>query len=92
MEMVVVRNMLLLMFACTAFTRTFYEAVTVGLPTDTLITSAIAIPCVALFTLLAQRFPPPINAVAMRRITFITLVVIGLGLMLGSSKSLLSYF
>lgn len=88
MEMVVIRNMLLLMFACTAFTRTFYEVITEGLPTETLVTSAIAIPCVAIFTLLAQRFPPPVSPTTMRRITFISLVIIGLGLMYGSIQSM----
>ncbi len=92
MEIVVIRNMLLLMFSCTAFTRTFYEVITAGLPKDTLITSALAIPCVALVTLLAQRFPPPISPITMRRITFISLVLIGLGLMAGSLKAIFAFF
>lgn len=84
MDLVVIRNMLLLMFSCTAFTRTFYEVVTIGLPADTLYLSALAVPCVAIFTLIAQRFPPPVSAINMRRITFCTLILIGLGLIQGS--------
>ena len=80
--------MLLLMFASTAFTRTLYEAITVGLPKETLTVSAIAIPVVAVMTLFAQRFPPPFSAKSMRRLTFITLVIIGLGLMVGSFSGL----
>lgn len=92
MSMPVIRYMLLLMFACTAFSRTFYEVITEGLPKDSLILSAAAIPCVAIFTLIAQRFPPPISAHNMRRITFITLVIIGLGLIIGSLKDLGYWF
>lgn len=88
LTMPVIRNMLLLMFACTAFSRTFYEVITVGLSKDTLVISAIAVPCVAIVTLLAQRYPPPISATSMRRITFVTLVIIGLGLVIGSLKDL----
>ena len=88
LAMPVIRNMLLLMFACTAFSRTFYEVITVGLSKDTLVISAIAVPCVAIVTLLAQRYPPPISATSMRRITFVTLVIIGLGLVIGSLKDL----
>ncbi|HLS42897.1 MAG TPA: sulfite exporter TauE/SafE family protein [Paenalcaligenes sp.] len=89
MSIAMVRHMLLLMFACTAFSRTFYEVITTGLPKETLSVSALAIPCVAIVTLLAQRFPPPLSAFALRRITFITLVIIGLGLIWGSLKNLL---
>lgn len=92
MSMPVIRYMLLLMFACTAFSRTFYEVITEGLPKDSLIISAIAIPCVAIVTLLAQRFPPPVSAQNMRRITFVTLVIIGLGLIIGSLKDLDFWF
>lgn len=92
MSMPVIRNMLLLMFACTAFSRTFYEIITSGLPAGSLLISALAIPCVAIVTLLAQRFPPPISQTNMRRITFITLVIIGLGLIIGSLKSLGFWF
>lgn len=88
MAIPVIRNMLLLMFACTAFTRTFYEAITVGLTRDMLVISALAVPCVAVVTILAQRYPPPISPMNMRRITFITLVIIGLGLIVGSLKGL----
>lgn len=88
LEMPVIRNMLLLIFACTSFSRTFYEVITTGLDKDTLIISAIAVPCVALVTLLAQRYPPAISATTLRRITFITLVIIGLGLIMGSIKNL----
>lgn len=85
----VVRNMLLLLFCTTSFTRTLYEAAAVGIPADALYISVMAIPVVAIFTVIGQRFPPPISAMNMRRLTFITLILIGLGLINGSIKDLL---
>ncbi len=78
------RNMLLLIFACTAFSRTAYEVVATGLPKNSLLISLLALPCVAAATIFAQRFPPPVRPVTMRQITFISLVLIGLALMYGS--------
>src|SRR5690625_360452 len=78
------RNMLLLIFACTAFSRTAYEVVATGLPKGSLLISLLALPCVAAATIIAQRYPPPLRPITMRQITFISLVLIGLGLMYGS--------
>lgn len=88
MDLMMIRYMLLLMFSITALTRTVYEIVTVGLPEDSVLISVLAVPCVALFTILAQRFPPPISPMNMRRVTFITLILIGFGLIKGSMNSL----
>lgn len=89
MEHSMIRTMLLLMFSTTAFTRTFYEIMTEGLSKPVLLTSALAIPVVAITTFLAQRFPPPISPAAMRRLTFISLVIIGIGLIIGSLTDLI---
>lgn len=89
MDQAMIRTMLLLMFSTTAFTRTFYEMITNGLSKQVLVTSALAIPVVALTTVLAQRFPPPISPAAMRRLTFISLIIIGIGLIIGSLTDVL---
>src|SRR5690625_7985477 len=77
------RNMLLLIFACTAFSRTAYEVVATGLPKNSLLISLLALPCVAAATIFAQRFPPPARPGTMPQITFISLVLLGLALRSG---------
>ncbi len=88
MSLPVTRNMLLLIFSCTAFARSFYEFVTTGFPEGTLSTTLLALPCVAIVTMLTQRFPPPISLVAVRRITFGTLILIGFSLIVRSLRVL----
>lgn len=88
-SLTVTRNMLLLIFACTAFSRSLYEFITIGFPKATLTTTLLAVPCVALVTLLTQRFPPPISVNAVRHITFATLILIGASLIVRSLSRLL---
>ena len=88
-SLAVTRNMLLLIFSCTAFSRSLYELITTGFPQGTLTTTSLAVPCVALVTLLTQRFPPPISVNAVRQITFVTLILIGLSLIVRSLITLL---
>ncbi|AYN21103.1 sulfite exporter TauE/SafE family protein [Alcaligenes aquatilis] len=88
-SLTVTRNMLLLIFACTAFSRSLYELITIGFPKATLTTTLLAVPCVALVTLLTQRFPPPISVNAVRHITFATLILIGASLIVRSLSRLL---
>lgn len=88
-SLTVTRNMLLLIFACTAFSRSLYELITIGFPKATLTATLLAVPCVALVTLLTQRFPPPISVNAVRHITFATLILIGASLIVRSLSRLL---
>jgi len=83
-KLAAIRAMLLLVFAYTALIRTGYEMLVSGLPTGTWIVSALSLPCVIIATLGAQRFPPPLKAETVRKIAYISLIIIGLGLM-GSS-------
>lgn len=88
-SLTVTRNMLLLIFACTAFSRSLYEFITTGFPKATLTTTLLAVPCVALVTLLTQRFPPPVSVNTVRHITFATLILIGASLIVRSLGRLL---
>lgn len=77
-QLVRIRCMLLFIFAITALSRTLYELFVSGLPAGTVALTLIALPSVALATWAAQRFPPPLGPLAMRRITFTSLILIGL--------------
>src|SRR5690625_193326 len=87
-QIVTIRNMLLVIFVCISFTRTVYEYIALCLPEGSFIAALFAIPCVAIATLAAQRFPPPIRPTPMRKISFVSLVVIGLALMYGSGMTI----
>lgn len=89
MSLLMIRYMLLLVFSVTALSRTVYEAFSVGLSENSIFVSLFAVPCVAISTSLAQRFPPPLSAINRRRLTFIVLVLIGLGLIRGALIKLL---
>lgn len=88
LSLAVVRNMLLLLFCATSFTRTLYEATVYDLPAEALYISTMAIPCVAIFTVIGQKFPPPLSPNNMRRMCFITLILIGLGVIKGGFNHL----
>jgi len=79
---VAIRNMLILMFACTSGMRTLFVAATGGLNLEILTLTAWAIPVVALVTYAGRRWPPRLSPLAMHRVAFVTLLVIGGGLIL----------
>lgn len=58
MELVVVRNMLLLVFATTSGTRTLFVMAQGALDSSTLMFSALAVPLVAISTFVGRRYPP----------------------------------
>ncbi|MDN3520346.1 sulfite exporter TauE/SafE family protein [Halomonas ramblicola] len=80
MPLVAIRNMLILLFAATSGVRTLFVALRGQLDAEILTLTAWAIPVVALATYAGRRWPPPLSALAMRRLAFVTLVAIGAGL------------
>ncbi|MBF7052886.1 sulfite exporter TauE/SafE family protein [Halomonas sp. KAO] len=80
MSLMAIRNMLILLFAATSGMRTLFIGVRGELDAEILILAAWAIPVVALATYIGRRCPPPLSALAMRRVAFVTLMLIGGGL------------
>lgn len=80
MPLVAIRNMLILLFAATSGVRTLFVALRGQLDAEILILTAWAIPLVALATYAGRRWPPPLSPLAMRRLAFATLMLIGGGL------------
>lgn len=77
-ELVAIRNMLILVFACTSGTRTAFIAWQGKLDSEIWTLTAFAVPLVAFTSLLGRRFPPPVSALTMRRFAFLALMLIGM--------------
>ncbi|MFW3616829.1 TSUP family transporter [Billgrantia antri] len=77
---VAIRNMLILIFAATSGIRTLFVALKGDLNLEILMLTAWAIPMVTLATYLGRRWPPQMSTLAMRRLAFATLMLIGGGL------------
>lgn len=77
MDLVVVRNMLLLAFACSSVVRAGFVGLQGGMTQDVWIIAALAMVFVALATLAGRRYPPPLAPTVMRRLAFGVLIVIG---------------
>jgi uncharacterized membrane protein YfcA len=77
---VAIRNMLILIFAATSGMRTLFVALRGELDLEILTLTAWAIPVVALVTYAGRRWLPRLSPLAMRRVAFVTLMVIGGGL------------
>ncbi|PSW21730.1 sulfite exporter TauE/SafE family protein [Photobacterium sanctipauli] len=73
----IIRNMLLVVFACTSASRSMFIGVQGQLSQEILILTAVALPVVTITTFLGRRFPPPFSATTMRRAVFSLLMVIG---------------
>lgn len=87
MPLEAVRCMLLLVFAMTASSRTAFVALQGGLSAGILVLAAIASAVVAIAAFLGRRYPPPIPPMALRRIAYGTLIVIGASLMASAGLS-----
>ncbi len=85
MPLEAVRCMLLLVFAMTASSRTVFIALQGRLDAGILVLAAIASAVVAVAAFLGRRYPPPIPPMALRRIAYGTLIVIGASLMASAS-------
>jgi uncharacterized membrane protein YfcA len=79
---VAIRNMLILMFAVTSGIRTVFVVMHGKLDIEILTLTAWAIPAVALATFAGRRWPPPLSPLALRRVAFVTLMLIGGGLIM----------
>ncbi|MDA0142714.1 sulfite exporter TauE/SafE family protein [Vibrio sp. RW] len=83
-----VRSTLLMVFACTSMSRTVNVYAAGDMEASILWLSAIAVPLVALVTMFARRFPPPLSNDQLRKLVFIVLMLIGGYLMAVSARSL----
>lgn len=77
MDPVAVRNILLLLFTITSAVRSFYLGVQGRLDAEIWTLFAVAVPVVALATIIGRRYPPPLAARTMRRLVFMLLMAIG---------------
>ncbi|ALS60437.1 sulfite exporter TauE/SafE family protein [Pandoraea norimbergensis] len=84
LTLVQIRCALILLFAVTASIRTVYSAFAGQLPAPVWWQAGMALPVVALATLLARRHPPPLSGVVTRRIAFTTLMLLGAHLMISA--------
>lgn len=85
MELLVVRNMLILIFAFTSAIRAIYVGIQGGLTTDVWLISALGVALVVLATMAGRRFPPPLAPNTMRRFAFGVLILIGASLILAAA-------
>lgn len=83
-DITTIRNMLLVVFACTSASRSVFVGVQGQLSAEILFLTAVSLPIVTLTTYLGRRFPPPFSAETMRRIVFGLLMVIGSYLILSA--------
>ena len=81
-DITTIRNMLLVVFACTSASRSVFVGVQGQLNTEIVLLTAVSLPIVTLTTYLGRRFPPPFSAETMRRIVFGLLMAIGIYLIL----------
>lgn len=77
---VAIRNMLILIFAASSGMRTLFVAVQGTLNAEIIYLTVWAIPMVALATYAGRRWPPSLSQLALRRLAFVTLMLIGGGL------------
>jgi uncharacterized membrane protein YfcA len=88
LSLVQIRYALILVFTVTSMTRTLFSACNGQLGADTWMQATLGVPVVALATIAARHYPPPLSAVATRRVAFGVLVVIGCCLILSSLHQL----
>lgn len=77
LPLVGIRNMLILLFTLTAGMRTLFIASQGQLDAKILMLTAWTIPVMAVATYVGRRWAPKLSAKAMRRVAFVTLVMIG---------------
>ncbi|CAB3738127.1 TSUP family transporter [Paraburkholderia rhynchosiae] len=82
LPVVQIRYALILIFTVTSTARTLLSAYEGQLDAEIWMQAAFALPVVALMTIVARHYPPPLSGVVTRRIAYAILVVIGGSLIL----------
>lgn len=77
LELICVRNTLILLFAVTSGVRTLFVISQGQMNVEILQLTAWAFPVVTTATWLGRRWPPPLSAQTMRRLVFVLLILIG---------------
>ncbi|NYT75906.1 sulfite exporter TauE/SafE family protein [Alcaligenaceae bacterium] len=85
MKLVAVRSMLLLIFAASAAVRTVYVVSQGQQDSHSLSVALMAIPIVAVMTIIGRKYPPPLPAAQLRRLAYSVLVIIGIGLLVSAA-------
>ncbi|CAB3800059.1 putative sulfite/organosulfonate exporter TauE [Paraburkholderia caffeinitolerans] len=88
LKLVEIRCALIVIFTVSSLTRVLFNAWEGALPASICIQAALAAPVVMLMTLAARHYPPPLSSVAMRRLAFGVLMVIGVSLILTAVKEM----
>lgn len=83
-----IRYALIVIFTVTSITRTLFSAYQGQLDADLWTQAAFAVPVVALMTMVARQYPPPLSGVMTRRIAYAILVAIGASLILHALQQL----
>jgi protein-S-isoprenylcysteine O-methyltransferase Ste14 len=89
LSLVQIRYALIVIFTVTSTTRTLFSAYQGQLDAALWMQAAFAVPVVALMTIVARQYPPPLSGVTTRRIAYAILVVIGGSLILHALRQLL---
>lgn len=83
-ELVRIRNLLILLFAVTSGMRTLFVTSQGQMNAEILWLTAWSVPAIALATYAGRRFPLPFSPLTMRRIAFVVLVMIGVSLVVSA--------
>jgi uncharacterized membrane protein YfcA len=83
-----IRSYLILLFAVMSGTRTLFVGWQGQLSSGVLIMSALFIPVAAIATMAGRRYPPPFSQETMRRIAFVMLVLMGIGLIIPAALNI----
>lgn len=89
LDLDVVRQVLLIVFFLISLFRMAYLGVFEGFDTDSYVSALFSLPLIAVMTRIGKKYPPPIPAEVIRRLTFMILVTIGIGLIFSSSIDLI---
>lgn len=89
LDLDVVRQILLIVFFLISLFRMIYLGVFEGVDIDSYVSALFSLPLIAVMTRIGKKYPPPIPAEMIRRLTFMILVAIGMILMFSSFMDLL---
>ena len=84
-----IRAMLMMIFAFTSASRTVFVGLQGGLTSEVWMLAGLSVMLVTLATIAGRRYPPPLKPRAMRRMAFMFLILIGLGLMASAVSAMI---